>query len=195
MMKNLLFVIISALLLLGCSSDSEFSIIYPKEYLPAYPGSWWVYSNGQRSLVHSEYVAHNYEPNIYSPDNSSEKLVPYMDGEYLYEYDITQMSTVFPVKKLLKETLNSDWKVNEVNGEEIWRKTTQKIDSFYLSTDSLYTNVIVVVEYKKTLGDDRWNLKEFYAKNVGLIRVDVNNPSDTLSAVIQKEVVTYHINN
>lgn len=190
---GLLFILMG--ILSSCSEDTNLTIVYPKEYLPAYPGSWWTYSNGERSTVYPQYVTHSYEPDINSPANSDEKLVPYIDGEYLYEYDITQMSTDYPLKKLITPTVAKIWTVNLVNGEEIQRKTVSKLDSMYLAFDSTkYYKVFTVVEYRESLGATKWNRKEYYADSVGLIRVEIDNPLDDEPAVIEKELVDYYIN-
>jgi hypothetical protein len=195
-MKNLWFLLLASGLFFSCSDDNDLSIMYPNDFLPAYPGSWWSYSNGDRSTVYPEYVSHNYEPSINSPESTSDMLVPYLDGEYLYEYKITQMSTEYPVKKLLDTTVVTEWAVNFVNGETIYRKTTAVLDSFYLAKDStLFKDVVTVVEFQESMGVTKWNTKEYYARDIGLIRIDVNNPLDTLSAIIQKEIVDYNINN
>ena len=83
-MKEILFIFAAIILLTSCKKDDALTVVYPKEYLPAYPGSWWEYSNGEVSKVHKEYVVHSYEASINSPAMTGEKLVPYIDHEYLY---------------------------------------------------------------------------------------------------------------
>ncbi len=199
--KNIVLLFAMALMV-SCGKDDALSIVYPKEYLPAYPGSWWEYSNGDVSKVHTEYVAHSYEPSINSPQSSGEKLVPYIDNRYLYEYEITQSSTKYPLKKLLSEKVGELWEINETGNQKIFRKTTQSIDSIYLRFPSdehaldstLYYDILVVVEYLESLDANRWNIKEYYSKNVGLIRKEINNPYDTIAAVVEKQLVDNFIN-
>lgn len=194
-MKKLILFFTAALFLISCSDETELDVVYPRSYFPAFPGSWWTYTNGERSLVDPSYQPNSYQPDINSSAWTDEKLVPYIDGAYLYEYSITQMSTEFPIKKLLAESVTTEWVVNHVNGEDILRKSIAKLDTFYLAHDSsLYKKVVVVVEYQETLGINKWNTKEYYADSVGLIRQEINNPYDTLSAIIRKELITYQIN-
>jgi hypothetical protein len=101
----------------------------------------------------------------------------------------------------LQDKPGKAWIVNEVNGEIIYRQTIALLDSIYIyepsfgiQTDSLYKDVLVVVEYSDTLTAKKWNLKEYYAKNVGLIRVDVNDPFYSKDSVTQKVIIGYHIN-
>ena len=181
----------------ACQKETSSTYIYPKDYLPAYPGSYWDYSNGERSSVDPEYQLHNYETSVSSSVKSSTVYVPKVDGQYLYEYSITQNSTVYPIKKLLEETVSTKpWVVNVVNGENIYRQTIKVGDSLivkYPDKDSLFRQVIVVVEFIDSLTVDRWSVKEYYAKNVGLIRRDINNPWDDKDPVTEKEIRSYCI--
>lgn len=199
-------------MLVSCKKDAPLDIVLPKAYLPAYPGSIWYYSNGDVSKVHTEYVAHSYQAGITSPGNTSPKLVPYIDHEYLYEYGITQNSMTYPLKTLLSETLKKPWVVDIVGEDEIYRETLAKLDSINIAFDlpihltdtiihegefhpyTTYKDVLVVVEFLGSLDNTKWNKKEYYAKNVGLIQVEINNPYDTLVPVIQKKLVEYNIN-
>ncbi|MBR6082262.1 MAG: hypothetical protein IKP62_04985, partial [Salinivirgaceae bacterium] len=61
--------------------------------------------------------------------------------------------------------------------------------------DSLYKSVYRVTEFLESLDDtDHWNIREYYAKNVGLVKVEVNNPHDSADFVVQKELRSYFIN-
>jgi hypothetical protein len=201
---NFFFIILFTLSLSNCKKDDPLTVVKPKEYFPAFPGSYWYYTNGEVSTVSKEYVAHSYPLSVNSTEYSEEKLVPFIDNKYyLYEYGITQNSMKYPLKKLLSESLSDKWVVNEVDGQKIYRQTTEKLDSIYLKMPAVngkidsvkYKDVIVVIEYMDTLGVTRWNTKEFYSKNIGLIRVDVNNPYDVSDAIIFKQLTHYHINN
>jgi len=203
-MKNILIALFVLFALVSCDEESQISVVYPKDYLPAYPGSYWNYSNGERSMVHTSYVTHSYQSTLNSAANTSEKMVPFMDQKYLYEYSISQNSTAYPLKKLLTETVTSSaWKVNEnVSGQTIYRKTIAALDSLYINfnyngskIDTFYTNVVVVVEFSSKQDADNWYLKEYYAKNVGLVQTEVNNPYDTLPSIIQKQLISFDIKN
>lgn len=198
-----LILVIATTLLSSCGSESNLSIVYPKEYFPAFPGSWWVYSNGERWTVLPDYVSHQYQPDINSTEYTTESLVPCINSQYLYEYEITQNSTRFPVKKLLTESKTADpWLVDSVNGIAIKRKTIAALDSLYLykpwesaENDSvLFYDVVIVVEFTDTLTVEKWNIKEYYAKDIGLICTEINNPYDTLSPIVQKILLEYYIN-
>jgi hypothetical protein len=200
-MRSLLILVGVLIGVASCKKDEPLVIVLPKDYLPAYPGSIWYYSNGDVSKVHTEYMAHSYQATINSPATTSPKLVPYIDHEYLYEYGITQNSMSYPLKTLLSETDKKPWVVDIVEEVEIFREMLTKLDSLHLTfdslevyTDSTYKDVLVVVEYLGTLDKTKWNKKEYYAKNIGLIQVEINNPYDTLASIIQKKLVNYNIN-
>ena len=196
-MNRVLIVFVAILLVASCKKDDPLTVVVPKEYLPAYPSSYWDYSNGERVSVHTEYVAHSYEEDINSPSNTEEKLVPKIGNEYLYEYKITQNSVLYPLKQLLSETVSTPWVVNELNGEKIYRTTVEIIDSIYIKLPSdinaldstLYLSTVVVVEYTDSMTVAEWNIKEYYSKDIGLIRVEINNPYDNLEPVVQKQLL------
>jgi hypothetical protein len=211
-MRNLLILVGVLIVTVSCKKDEPLAVVFPKDYLPAYPGSIWYYSNGDVSKVHTEYMAHSYQAGITSPGSTSPKLVPYIDHEYLYEYGITQNSMTYPLKTLLSETDKKPWVVDIVEEVEIYREMLAKLDSINVTFDlpihitdttihegeihayTTYKDILVVVEYLGTLDKTKWNKKEYYAKNIGLIQVEINNPYDTLVPIIQKKLVNYNIN-
>lgn len=110
----------------SCKEDPEPETIYPEDYFPVYPGSWWLYSNGELKTTSSGYVLHAYEADIASPYETEEAFVPYWDGHYVYAYSITQNSIEFPLKQILHETKHEEWTVGYIEGVDILRKTISK---------------------------------------------------------------------
>lgn len=199
-MKKILIIFVIASFT-SCKKKAEIQYVYPKAYLPAYPGSYWDYTNGERVLTSKNYVQHQYEESINSNQKTPKQYVPQYMGQYLYEYGITQNSTTYPLKKLLNEELGQTWEVNKINNQKIIRKVVEKKNEmkipfppFNKPIDSLIKDILVVIEYIDTLGEERWNTREYYAKDIGLIRVDVNNPFDESPPVVQKQIQGYHIN-
>ena len=197
--KNALFSIcIGALLLASCKKQEDPDTKLPGAYLPAYPGSYWDYSDGTRSRVEPQYELHSYRESPNSTNKTASVYVPVLDGQYLYEYSVYQSSPVYPLKQLLSTTVNQTWVV-EMNNNIPVNRYSAFLDSLvvaYPGKDSVFKKVFTVVEYvaKDTLDENDWNRKEYYANNVGLIRVDINDPYDTLPPVIQKEIRSYFIN-
>ena len=188
------------LALSACDNGSDARYIEPNEYLPAYPGSYWDYSDGTRVRA-TDYELHNYRLSTSSSKYSEECYVPIWDGKYLYKYSIYQASPLYPMKELLRAKGSAEWIVDESNGAKL-KRSEAFIDSMYIripvdSTfkDSLFKEVYQITEYQENMDNTtHWNTREYYAKNVGLIKVEVNNPNDTLSAVVQKEIRAYFIN-
>ena len=187
------------LIIFSCIKREEPEIIYPKSYFPAYPGSYWVYNNGQTVKVDQNYHLHSYENNISSNNKTEEVYVPRINGQYVYEYSITQNSTLIPLKKLLSETADESWIVDYWNGKNVSRKIVSINDSIAIvdtifGIDTTFKSVISVIEYSEEFGEENWFSKEYYVKYIGLIRKETNNYQDTLDPVIEFYIVDYSIN-
>ena len=176
----------------ACGDGSDPKYITPEAYLPAYPGSYWDYTDGTRVRATS-YELHCYRESTTSTDYTDECYVPIWDGHYLYKYSIYQPSPIYPMKELLRAKGSSVWVVDENNGDKL-KRSEVAIDSLAVG-DSVYKDIYCVTEFIESLDNiDHWNLREYYAKNVGLVKVEVNNPHDSLGCVVQKELRSYFIN-
>ncbi len=176
----------------ACGDGSDPKYIAPEAYLPAYSGSYWDYTDGTRVRA-TAYELHCYRPSTTSTDYTDECYVPVWDGHYLYKYSIYQPSPLYPMKELLRAKGSAVWIVDENNGDKL-KRSEVLIDSLAVG-DSLYKSVYRVTEFLESLDDtDHWNIREYYAKNVGLVKVEVNNPHDSLGCVVQKELRSYFIN-
>lgn len=178
--------------LAACGDGNDPKYITPDVYLPAFPGSYWDYTDGTRVRA-TGYELHSYRESTTSTDYTDECYVPVWDGKYLYKYSIYQSSPIYPMKKLLMATGSSVWIVDENNGQKL-KRSELLIDSLAVG-DSLYKSVFCVTEFLENLDNiSNWNIREYYAKNVGLVKVEVNNPHDSLGYVVQKELRSYFIN-
>lgn len=201
-MKTRLIVLIISflgLIITSCVKDDDVEIIYPKDYLPAYPTSYWVYSNGEIVKVEPGYHLHSYHDSINNNHVSEEVYVPKINGEFLYEYSITQNSIQFPLKELLRENINSQWTVNLWNDMPVYRKVISLNDTIVLKDsitgiDTTLTSIVSVIEYTTDLGEENYFVKEYYAKQIGLVRKEYNNYQDTLGSFIAYDLVDYFIN-
>ena len=198
--KRLLFLSI-VVFSFSCQKEEVPSVIYPKSYFPAYPGSYWVYTDGETRTVEPDYCLHSFQQGIVGPDFSEEAYVPKMGQQYVYQYGITQNSVTYPLKQLLSEKLNDSWVIKDWNNDKIKRKVvaindTINIDQYPYTSDSVtfYTPVIVVIEFSSLEGEAHWRSKEYYAKNIGLIRRDINISRDTVESAVVFELVECSIN-
>lgn len=190
--KLALIAVAGLAVLASCDKGSDPKYITPEAYLPAYPGSYWDYTDGTRVRA-TNYELHNYRPSTTSPDYTDECYVPIWDGHYLYKYSIYQSSPLYPLKELLRAKGSSVWIVDENNGQKL-KRSEVFVDSLAVG-DSLYKSVYCVTEFLENLDNtNHWNLREYYAKNVGLVKVEVNNPNDSADFVVQKELRSYFIN-
>lgn len=196
-------IIFFALLLSGCK-ETEVDYIFPKDYLPAYPESYWVYSDGTTTKVSPSYHKHKYYEELEGTATTDEVYVPIMNGQYVYEYEITQNNNRIPLKQMLSEVNGDDWRVDYWQDGEIRRKVIDKDVTISLSQpvvtpestsdgQQTFDSVIIVIEYYKS-GDvaSPWLTKEYYAPFIGLIRQDVNR--DGIN-IIFKELTRYYISN
>ncbi len=190
--KLALIAVAGLAVLTACGDGNDPKYITPEPYLPAYPGSYWDYTDGTRVRA-TNYELHNYRPSTTSPDYTDECYVPIWDGHYLYKYSIYQSSPLYPLKELVRARGSSVWIVDENNGQKL-KRSEEHVDSLAVG-DSIYKDVYCVTEFLENLDNkNHWNLREYYAKNVGLVKVEVKNPNDSANFVVQKELRSYFIN-
>lgn len=247
------------LLLLGCKKEPKYDTIFPEEYFPAYPGSYWVYTNGVTKTTEAYYRLHTV--------NSEDVYVPVYDGEIVNGYKVGNKEIInfngypwqvgeFDGMEIYREIVDQDTslriiqypyndsihcdtlfenvtsipvdtiinliEVDDCDGyfdcdtalincnnphscdtlyyaliEEIIYYDTAFIDTILYDCDSItmYNNVIVVKEYVSSLDElDCWFYKEYYAKDVGLVKREVAGCSDSTSYITEFELVKYEIN-
>jgi hypothetical protein len=199
---KILFAGIVLSFLWSCSSEEDPEFVYPKDYFPVYPGSYWVYSNGEVIKTSSEYVKHSYETSISSTEKSEDMYVPKYGDNYVYGYQMTQNSNIYPLRTIMKEDKSSSWTVNEYNGLVTQRKMISPPDSLVITfyggdvpVDSVFKDCFVVVEYIEELGYKNWNRKEYYVKGTGLVRVDIKDQTqENDQGVIYKTLIDCKIN-
>ncbi len=198
-MKKVVLIASIIFIAFGCE-DTDYPFIFPERYFPAYPESFWVYSNGTTVKVDPGYHKHIYYKETGSTAQSDYAYVPRINNQYVYKYSITQNNTLIPLRTLLAPNSTTAWTVDYWEGKEVLRKITQNAATVTLSLcvgeDSItvFDSVIMVVEYIGSGNEDDWLYREAYAPDVGLIRREINL-SDTLQPYTEFELVRYHINN
>ncbi len=195
-MKKIVYILILGfVVLLGCN-EGENEFIFPKDYFPAYPQSYWVYSNGTTVKVSPGYHEHKYYEGLESTATSDNVYVPKIESQFVYEYSITQNDNRVPLKKLLSERSGDDWLVNYWEDGQIRRQVINKDTSVTLSSPlenegiQTFDSCIIVIEYFKDTIAHEWQTKEIYAPKVGLIKQEVRR--DSIS-IIYKELIRYYI--
>ncbi|HOG19006.1 MAG TPA: hypothetical protein PKW37_00995 [Salinivirgaceae bacterium] len=199
-MKKIIFIGIVLLFAFGCE-ETNYPFIFPEKYFPAYPESYWVYSNGTTVKVDPGYHKHLYYKELGNMAQSDYVYVPRINNEYVFKYSITQNSTLVPIKTLLKTTPGAAWVVNHWEGLEIFRKVVETSASITLSQSvgtsgqTVFDSVIVVVEYIGQENENSWIYRESYAPNVGLIKREINSSPDSIpEPYTEMELRRYFIN-
>jgi len=149
-------------------------IAWPKSYLPAYPGSWWIYSDGDTVKTGPNYVW----AVIYGVDLSSQYYfldscyVPVYNGwglYYYYSFPIPQNGYI--TTTFLDETLGKTWceSCNRYIAHCDARRVTKKDTS--MQVNGIIYDSVIEVQLGSYWQDYVWSdYKEYYAKNVGLIK-------------------------
>ncbi|MDD2563870.1 MAG: membrane lipoprotein lipid attachment site-containing protein [Salinivirgaceae bacterium] len=197
-MKKILIFITLVAMFSGCE-ETEYPYVLPERYFPAYPESYWVYSNGTAVKVDPGYHKHLYYPDLGSIKQSDYVYVPRINNEYVYKYKITQNSTLFPLKILLAPTSSTAWKVDVWNGKNVMRRIENNNASVTLSSLDgagaiVFDSVVLVVEYIADSVDLPWLYREAYALDIGLIRREINLSDTAIEPFVEKELIRYYIN-
>lgn len=194
-MKKILL-LIGTLMIFAACKDTEVEYLFPKDYFPAYPESYWVYSDGTTVTVSPGYHKHNYYEELESNVTTDEVYVPMIDNHYVYEYSITQNDNRKPLKKLLSESTNDNWIVGYWKNGEIKRKVINNDTSVTLSApvadidQQTFDSCIIVEEFYKDTIAHAWMTKEIYAPKIGLIRQEIRRGEDSL---VLKELIRFFI--
>lgn len=196
-MNRLLYVFILLLMLgYGCQ-DNETEYLFPKDYFPAYPESYWIFSDGTMMKVSPGYHKHDYYEELGNNITSEQVYVPKIDNDYVYEYAITQKDNREPLKQLLSENYGDDWRVSsqppngQLRRKVVNRDTTVTLNNPVENNEQKkFDSCIVVIEYFKDTIAHTWQTKEIYAPKIGLIRQEIRRGEDSLVA---KELVKYYI--
>ncbi len=200
MKKVLLCTISIIIILVGCKKEElpdpidtksgnfrGCDTIKPLSYLPAYPGSYWIYSNGDTIKTSDSYELHTLyekawitseEPPYYPVEECVEKETAYFpiyDNKILKgykQYSIVNSPTSYcETLLLLCESLGAGWTINYTTHDRSSMLITKKDTTIALPNNVVYNNVIVA-EYNYTINSSPIIKKEYYyAKDIGLIQL------------------------
>jgi hypothetical protein len=195
MMKKVIFLLLISFSLFGCKDD-DIEYVFPEPYFPAYPESYWLYSDGSIVKVSPGYHKHSYYEELETTVTTDEVYVPKIDEHYVYGYQITQNDNTYPLKKILSESNGEEWEISNWQSGQIKRKVIDKDTLVTLSSPLLeterdtFSRCIVVIEYYEDTIVHPWLLKEIYAPKVGMIRQEMQRDGDSL---VVKELIKYVI--
>lgn len=166
---------------------NRYDTIFPSDYFPAYPGSYWMYDNNETLKVDSEYIFYKY----YKPDCSNE-----MDSVYLPRMNKSTMfnsgdNFVYVLKNMVSgnkrvptcgyyggytnlytivcdcDSLNyalSDKQAGYYNAGYCEFRSDYELNAIK------YDSVNISYEYVEPYSPDNWEIKRVFVKHIGLIQ-------------------------
>ena len=193
-----------------------FDTIQPLEYFPAYPGSYWVYSNNDTLRVANQYEEYEYNSASYDAEPEYETLIlpklilngifnntdsfAYVNGNSISKrigsnYRDPAFKELLSLEEGTLFTIGGAFQNYQITGKTI------KVDTTIIIGGITYENTIITIEYDEgcvsgalTSPENCAYKKEYYAKNIGLIKREKKNGLDT-TYIADFELVSCFINN
>jgi hypothetical protein len=191
--------------LISCEKDNEtkplngvlYDTINPLDYFPAYPGSYWIYDSHDTLKVADQYEMYIFNSAGYSAEPNYDTLILpklILNGvfnqpdsfAYVYEYSISQSSGSHyrdpAFKQILSLTEGSEFNIGgAILGHKITGKTI-KVDTIMNIGTTKYENVIITIQFDYACvsgtgssPEDCATLREYFAKDIGLIKRETRN--------------------
>lgn len=183
-----------------------YDTIKPLDYFPAFPGSYWIYNNGDTLRVEDNYklCIYNHAYYLYPPDFDTLYLPKFLPNSiygdvFIMGYSITNHGSYKdpPFRGILSETEGGCFYVASLVDSKVEGMTIKK-DTSIMINNITYNNVIITIQYNTRFispcsPEVYAGVKEYYAKGIGLIRREVRNfPFDTIYRV-DCELLDYNI--
>jgi hypothetical protein len=183
-------------------NELSYDTIFPKDYLPVYPGSYWKYLDEKEDTIMSQTSDHylldyyEYQTAGYISDSF---FVPVLDNVPIWGYkahsEPISHAGSYPFTLILNDTSNIgyNWQIAYWMGNENRRIIIAKDTIIQLSTSFKFDSVIVVKEYQSQPENvPEWWYKRYYAKYVGMIKEEYWFSYDSTYKI--KELFEYFIN-
>lgn len=213
-------IIALSLVLLACNKfnwKSQIETEEPLSYFPAYPGSYWVYDNNETLRVADQYELYVFNTNGYTAEPKYDTLKlpkllknvffnPLDNETYVKGYSLSKSNTANykdpSFKFILHTTEDKEFSIGAaIQDRKITGKTIKTDTSIYIG-NTFYQDVIVTVQFdyacvNHTNGspEECATLREYYAKDVGLIKRELKNYNTNNQFVTDFELNSYFINN
>jgi hypothetical protein len=191
--------------------------IYPGNYLPVYPGSYWIYvktkfgpggtSTGFDTMTTSPgYVLHSYlafAPYGTDPDSTVPAYVPYWNNKPMYGYGTPMLVNYVPS---LGSGMSLYYYLSESAGATSYSSTGNYGNAYttVIAKDvpvtvgtTTFPQVIITEDYTYYYSELKLRAKHYYAKNVGLIKSELYPDPDWPQSVQDTtilEISSYLIN-
>jgi len=209
--------------LISCEKDNEKkpndSVIYdtikPLDYFPAYPGSYWIYDNNDTLKVANQYEKYIFNSSGYTAEPDYDTLILpklILNGifnspdtfAYVNGYSISKSNESNyrdpAFKELLSLTEGSEFTIGgAIQGHKITGKTI-KVDTTINIGTTEYKNVIITIQFDYACvsgtGGSPENcatIREYYAKDVGLIKRETRNYPINTDFLKDFELIKYEV--
>lgn len=185
--------------------ETKYDTIYPLQYFPAFPGSYWNYSNGKSLQMEDQYQIFYYDKapwgvkpvcdTIYLPKFKINSIYGYSQS-YVYGYEISTGTFRLPLRQILSEVVGPTFQTSEIFGGNASYGKTIKKDTSMVINGVKFDNVLIVINYfwNQHIGNLPWNIKEYYAKDVGLIKRESRDLNKPTIITVDFELISYKIN-
>lgn len=186
--------------------EPMFAVVEPSAYLPAFPGSWWVYSDESRVETESGYflstvLATSWDTNhgVVRCCEGKRLRLPVYAGYSLYGYtrirpDASGTNGAVCSERLLSENLGDEYRWGGSHYGRTKSRTILVGASVTLGSGATYSPCVVVKRVEGLHANSfdqasRFTL-EWYARDVGLVR-RINRISTTDSVVV--DLIAHYI--
>lgn len=182
------------------TTTSSYKIIYPLDYFPVYPGSYWKYVDSDEDTTiirtNSSYQKDSYQ-NQQAPKKSDTCLVPIYNNIPIWGYEAhtgpISHAGSYRLTRILSESLpvGSYWGIYSWGGINVTRKIIAKDTTITISNKPYYPTIIVEEYYSSLSVTNVWKATRYYTKHIGLVKEDLPKSGSTK---ITKEILDYYIN-
>lgn len=167
----------------------SYDTIFPSEYLPAYPGSWWKYDNGETIKIDSGYHLRN----ILTPDcagswDTLTVYLPRMNNTRMFQSSDSLISIYYnqifgrsvPACYSYEHYFKNYYPVFRLHNNAGWDLSLRQagyqnagisyLAESYSINDTSYDSINYALEYVYGGGGvQNWTVKRVFAKHIGLI--------------------------
>jgi hypothetical protein len=213
-----IYIIVLIFIQLGCEKNNNglkpqdeiveqdeivgFDTIYPKTYLPVFPGSYWIYKN-KNGIIDTIFASNDYVLDYYTYSSvgyvSDTFFVPRLNNISIWGYEAHtgpySHGGSYPFTLILNDTakVGYNWVIAYWAGNENRRKIIAKDTLILLSTGNEFDSVIIVKEYQSMpYNVPEWWYKRYYAKGIGMIKEEWWSSYNSTYKI--KELVDFKIN-
>lgn len=182
------------------AAAKKIDTVKPFRYLPAWPGSYWKYSDGSGLNTSKEYVKDVYS--VYSSSSvykSDTFYVPLYNNKPLWGYmihDESKFVTVpnTPFVRILSDSMEAgeNWNTQFKNHELHWSTITDTELSISIDGKIYFPTIAISHSWRYNTGRVFTTGKSYYTKDIGLVKFETFN--DSGAVISEFHLVDYFIN-